>query len=326
LDTYDPGIPGSGADGNGDGVVDAADFVIWLSWYDTRGAWHIPTMGLGSLLPIVDFGNAPRVMNVTISGSNSTHAPFSFEELAGSGEQLRTVPVGGADTVSITFSEDVNVVASNLRLVGLRTTNVPTLAEFTYDMFTMTATWRFDDLVTNDHYLIALSDAVTDIEGNRLDGEWVNPLNVRTVNAAVSEFPSGNGQAGGHFNFVVTLLAGDANVDNLVNGADYSIWSSNYGFQGIFGDGDFDGDGTVGTADILLFYENYGLDLRDIWALADLNSDLVVDDLDADILGDNYGMTDPAWADGDLNGDGAIDAADVDLLFAQYGLEVAVAS
>jgi hypothetical protein len=69
-----------------------------------------------------------------------------------------------------------------------------------------------------------------------------------------------------------------------------------------------------------------GISLQSIWALADLNGDLAVDDLDADILGDNYGMTDPAWADGDLNGDGAIDAADVELLFAQYGLELAVAS
>jgi hypothetical protein len=57
-----------------------------------------------------------------------------------------------------------------------------------------------------------------------------------------------------------------------------------------------------------------------------LNGDFAVDDLDADILGDNYGMADPAWADGDLNGDGAIDAADVELMFAQHGLELAVAS
>jgi hypothetical protein len=236
------------ADGNNNEAVDAADFTLWRYWEDTMGAWYLSPTGVGSLLPIVDFGNAPKVANVTISGSNSLHAAYSFDAHDGSGEQLMTVPVGGANTIAITFSEDVNVVAGNLRLVGLRTFNVPTVAEFSYDIGTMTATWRFDDLVANDHYIISLSDAVTDIEGNRLDGEWVNPVSTTTTNSLVSEFPSGDGNAGGHFNFVMTLIAIDFSNDNYADNDDYSIWNMNEGqilFDAIFSDGDANGDGDV---------------------------------------------------------------------------------
>jgi hypothetical protein len=215
-------------------------------------------------------------------------------------------------------------VASDLRLVGLRTAAVPTVVEFAYDLATMTATWRFDDLVANDHYLISLSDAVTDIEGNRLDGEWVNPAALTTTNALVSEFPSGDGAAGGHFSFVVTLLAADGDRDNMVGVADYSIWSSHYYQNGAFEVGDYDGDGVVGTEDILLFYENLGLVLDEVWALADLNGDSAVDDDDLGLLADNIGMANPTQADGDLNGDGYVSYQDLDLMFAMYGLELAV--
>jgi hypothetical protein len=179
---------------------------VWQANSPLVGAWYIGPFGSGAALPLVDIGDPPKVVDVIVSGSLSTHAPFSFSTVAGSGLQLRTVPVGAADTISIVFSEDVNVVASNLRLVGMQTGNVPTLAEFNYDIATMTATWRFEGWTLGDQYFISLSDAVTDIEGNRLDGEWVNPAARSTTNSAVSEFPSGDGEPGGDFNFAATLL------------------------------------------------------------------------------------------------------------------------
>jgi hypothetical protein len=286
-------------------------------------------MGVGSLLPIVDFGNAPKVANVTISGSTSLHAAYSFDAHDGSGDQLKTVPVGGADTIAITFSEDVNVVAGNLRLVGLRTFNVPTVAEFSYDIGTMTATWRFDDLVANDHYIISLSDAVTDIEGNRLDGEWVNPVSTTTTNSLVSEFPSGDGNAGGHFNFVMTLIAIDFSNDNYADNDDYSIWNMNEGqilFDAIFSDGDADGDGDVDGGDYNILITISYLDLNDLAAWADLDGDFDVDDDDLAIFDDNLGMSNPTYADGDFDGDNDVDADDLELMFAQYGLQIAVVS
>jgi hypothetical protein len=293
-------------------------------------AWAAIDPGTAASIPIFDSENAPQVVNVIVSGSLSTHAPFSFATVDGSGLQLRTVPVGAADTISIVFSEDVNVVASNLRLVGLQTGNVPTLAEFNYDMATMTATWRFEGWTLGDQYYISLSDAVTDIEGNRLDGEWVNPAARSTTNAAVSEFPSGDGNAGGTFNFVATLLGGDFNLDGIVNSTDADLISANWTnewIEGIlFTDGDANGDGWVNSGDFAAYMSTSGLNLQVLWVLADLDDDFDVDDADLDRLVDNYGMSNPTQADGDLNGDATIDEDDLDLIFAQYGLELEVAA
>src|SRR5690606_22333330 len=95
---------------------------------------------------ITDEPGAPQVTNVIISNTvpNSPHAPFSFDTVDGSGLQLRTVPVGGADTVSIQFSEHVlDVDGNSLTLTGLTTGAVPTLAVggFSFDVGTHTGTW-----------------------------------------------------------------------------------------------------------------------------------------------------------------------------------------
>ena len=212
-------------------------------------------------------------------------------------------------------------------MVGLRTANAAEIAEFSYDMVSMTATWRFSDLVPNDHYIISLSDAVTDIEGNRLDGEWVNPATLTTTNVAVSEFPSGDNHSGGHFDFVMTLLAGDANLNLIVNITDLTILSGNWGTASgmLFIQGDFTGDGGVTSPDSSEQGANLQANLSvPIWLLADLDGDFDVDDFDMDVLSHNLGMTSPTRSDGDLNGDGAIDNEDVDLMFEQYGLELEV--
>jgi hypothetical protein len=319
------------ADGNNDGIVNAADYGPWRDNLGDRSAWNpvAPGGGGGSGIPVFDPLNVPRVANVTISSSLATEywqLPHSFNEYDGSGEQLRTVPVGGADTISITFTEDVNISADTLRLTGMWTANRPTLAEFSYDLGTMTATWRFTNWALADQYLISLSDAVTDVEGNALDGEWTNPASLSTSNAAVSEFPSGNGYAGGDFNFVATLLPGDANLDLIVDAADFAIWSVLIGADGVFQDGEFDGDGLITGADGALWYQYSGYNLQNLSMLADLNGDWKVDEMDASILASNSILSNPTQAQGDLNADGDIDIADLDLMFAQFGLELDVVS
>jgi hypothetical protein len=125
---------------------------------------------------------------------------------------------------------------------------------------------------------------------------------------------------------VVTLLTGDANVDGVVNSTDYAIWSAHYGQTVGFVDGDFDGNGTVNSADIVHFYQTVGTNLQSVSLLADLDGDYAVDESDVDTLAGNIGMANPTAADGDLNGDGYIDAEDLDLALAQYGLELSVVS
>ena len=318
------GLPGGGSDVDGDGDSDGDDLILLQQALWTFSAWYVGP-------PMINFGNAlatqglpPQVINVIVSGSASTHAPYSFDAVDGSGEQLRTVPVGGADTISIVFSEDVNVSQGSLVVVGLSKANLPDMAEFHYDPISHTATWRFEGWALGDQYLISLSDMVTDTEGNRLDGEWTNPYSMTTTNGSVSSFPSGDQTAGGRFNFVATLLAGDANLDGIVDITDLGILSSNYDeqFGQLFEDGDFDGDGDVDDDDMQQLSASWYENLQDVWVLADFDGDFDVDDDDITTITDNLGMSGADYDDGDLNGDGEVDLDDLDLAFAQYALDI----
>ena len=54
-------------------------------------------------------------------------------------------------------------------------------------------------------------------------------------------------------------LDGDANLDGVVDQADYSVWYNNYGsVNGTWATGDFNSDGIVDQADYTLWYNNYG--------------------------------------------------------------------
>jgi len=333
LTRWNNGWNDSGVEGDidGDGDSDGNDFLLWQRILGDQSAWYVGTQLSPALLhgsPPSLIGLPPQVLNVIVSGSLSTHAPFSFTTVDGSGNQLKSVPVGGADTVSMVFSEDVNVSAESLIVVGLLTFNLPELAEFSYDAASHTATWRYEGWALGDNFLLALSDQVTDVDGNWLDGEWTNPASTSTVNAAVSEFPSGNGQPGGWFNFVMTLLPGDANLDGVVNGSDYNIMAANWGaaMNKLFSEGDFDGDGAVNVDDYNLLALNWNRNLQTLSMRADFDGDYDVDAADIAVIDQHGNMTGATWADGDLNGDGTVTMADLDLAYAQFGLELDVVS
>jgi hypothetical protein len=182
--------------------------------------------------------------------------------------------------------------------------------------------WTF-----GDQYAIRLDDAITDVQGARLDGEWTNPRYLTTTTS--DTFPSGNGSEGGDFQFIATLLPGDANLDLQVTSADLAILNSHYNngqLDELFSEGDFNGDGQVNFADVVLYSPNSGANLQTVWLLADLNSDFAVDDLDMAILATNFGMSNRTWAHGDLDGDGDVDTEDMDLAYAQLGLDLTVVS
>ncbi len=319
-------------DVDGDGDTDGADFLLWQRVFGTCSVWadscvyqsYAEAMAavLGVTLEDLTVGLTPKVFNVIISGSTSVHAPYSFDTVDGSGSQIAAVPVGGADTISIVFSEAVNVSSNSLIVVGLRTANVPQLAEFSYDSLTFTASWQFESWALGDNYLLYLQDSITDMDGNFLDGEWTNPASLFTTNSAVSTFPSGDGITGGTFNFVMTLLP-DINGDNIVNYTEYysTYYRWYYGAPANgFVSSDFNGDGVIDESDYQLVLDNMFTNLQNLSILADMDADGDVDADDLGVVSDNYGMTGATWADGDLDGDGEITDADLDLVFAQYGL------
>ena len=62
-------------------------------------------------------------------------------------------------------------------------------------------------------------------------------------------YPSGNGTAGGDFNFAFNVLPGDTNQDGIVNGLDINTIASHWLKTGGIS-GDANGDGIVNGLDI----------------------------------------------------------------------------
>ena len=302
-------------------------------------SWNTPGVDWVGRGP-VDIGayeiGLPKVIDVTVDGSTSFHDPYSFAEqkATGSGEQVRTVPVGGADMFHIQFSETMNpatFAVSDLEVIGLKTATkpVPVSSGFSVNSTADVATWTFSDWSLGDNYLLSLAQY-----GQALDGEWVNPKSLSAVNSSgnISTFPSGDNVAGGQFDFVTTLLPGDADLNGVVDVADLGTLSEHYNqhnmsMDAVFSQADFTGDGVVDVADLGELGTNWQVNLQQIWILADLgpNPDDRVDAADDAILQSNYGMTNPTREDGDLDADGDVDGDDLLILQQMMGIDLDLA-
>jgi hypothetical protein len=274
------------------------------------------------------------VINIIISESTSSvHLPFAFNDptndavdFDGSGMQLCTVPVGGADTVSVQFSEHMtNIGQNSLVFKGLALANLPVLAAadaFDYDPETHVARWLFEDPLPADQYVIVLDDALTGAAGDALDGEWTNPFSLTTINAQVSKFPSGDGTAGGDFSFVMTIIPGDDGLDNSVSGTDFLTWQQRVGGPGrTFTRSDFNGDGYVNGADLAIQNANYGIEWLEL-VYADFDNDGDVDSADLGLLTSNYNSPSATHAQGDADRDGDVDGEDFSIYQRQVNTRI----
>lgn len=294
FDLWESGDPL--ADGNDDGVVDGADLALY---YDAA---------------------APKVSNITISStvvnSYGTNPPYSFNGVVGSKEQLRTVPVGGANQISVQFSKDVVVFPNDLQLIGLnKFTTVPN-STMTYNNSTHIATWTFASPLPAAQYQIWLPETIIDLSGQQLDGEWTNPGSVLT-NATTSIFPSGDHYAGGDFRFVFTIMP-DANRDNMFKKYDGEgiIGANNNQGNKSFSQGDYSGNGFVNAADFAIAQLMGGAkDWRNLALLGDYDNDQDLDMTDAEAFLEYYGEGDNR---ADINGDGSLTMADLDAFFSLY--------
>ena len=180
--------------------------------------------------------------------------------------QLRSLPGGNLNEVIIEFSEDVNVTENDLVLTGV---NVPSygFSAFSYDAVAHRATWTLSQNLVRDKLLVDLdgstADAVVDVAGNRLDGNWVNPTwSPPSAPAGGDAWPSGDGTAGCDFQFRINVLPGDVNQDGTVNVMDLAILAANYrkSLTG-WANGDFNCDGLVDVSDLAVLAANYRLGL-----------------------------------------------------------------
>lgn len=216
---------------------------------------------------------APRVIAVRVQ-NGGVHANYSIP--SGSGEQLRTVPVGRVSQIAVVFDRDVSGanLAASWSLSNV-ITGSPVAVPFsvTYDSGTFTALLTVTTPNDSPAKLLLTgvsgASAIRNTSGVALDGEWVNPSSLSQGSSGLSLFPaaggvgSGNGTAGGNFVFRIVVLPGDYNRGNSVDGADFLIYQQNVGITSgaTFAQGDANGDGAVNSADNTIWSSNNGQNL-----------------------------------------------------------------
>jgi hypothetical protein len=153
------------------------------------------------------------------------------------------MPWTNLNQIQISFNEAVNVQQASLALTGVNVANYA-FSGFSYNATTHTATWTLANPIGADRLQLDLKSsgaaAVTSTSGSSLDGEWTNGASV---------YPSGNGAAGGDFNFAFNVLPSDLNQDGIVNGQDIVAIASHWLQVGGI-TGDTNGDDIVNGQDI----------------------------------------------------------------------------
>ncbi len=230
--------------------------------FDQRGEGFSRKYGSAVDIGAYEVGLA-KVIQVVVSGSSSTHDPYDFAGVVGSGEQIRTIPVGGADTIQIRFSEAVTASSGDVTVQSAITSSFYT-GSLTMSADGRTATWQLTSGVfVADQIVLHVDDGITGLVG-ALDGEWTNPTSLAAT--GTSTFPSGNGTAGGDFTFYFTVLSGDFGRNNMIDASDWILWRKWSGKTSgaLFKQGDADGDGDVDQTDYNIWQSEFGLDFT-VW-------------------------------------------------------------
>ena len=151
--------------------------------------------------------------NAAFRGAGGIDQTYGYPVPDGT-NQLRPIPwLNGINAVSIRFSQDVGPSLAQGDLVINGSLGPIATNGFNYDAATRTGIWTLATPVTNDKLRLVV--AAAGVTG--LDGEWTNPPAIGGVG---DTYPSGNGTAGGDFNFRIFVLRGDATGDGQVNALD----------------------------------------------------------------------------------------------------------
>jgi hypothetical protein len=202
-------------------------------------------------------GTPPTVVKVEVASTAWSEAFVEYLQTSGQGTNGYSIPRGSSgqaasltwtnlDQVIITFSEDVEVDAADLSLSGINTTAYQ-FADFRYEPMAHVATWTLGAPLDKDRLRLDLdaggADPVRDLDGNVLDGEWTN--NVSTV--------SGDGTAGGDFQFNFNVLPTDVNNTGNITSYDYvyirQLDGKSTTSAGYIAKRDIDGNGLIDSND-----------------------------------------------------------------------------
>ena len=150
------------------------------------------------------------------------------------------------DQIRIKFDTDVVLNSADLSVSGVNRTAYA-FSAFEYDPHTRWATWTLSTPIESDRLQLDLDGngarPVRDFGANTLDGEWTN--NSSTV--------SGNGTAGGDFEFRFNVQPADVNNSGSVTVSDQIIQlgksTTDSGYNPKY---DIDGSGTIDAGDTLI--------------------------------------------------------------------------
>jgi DNA-binding beta-propeller fold protein YncE len=152
----------------------------------------------------------------TLDGSglgDSNVAGEGFLMFDGANQLTSDLPWTSIDTISIAFNKNVTVSQASLTLYD--SSNNPTSpTSFSYDSTNFIAHWTFpSSLAANIWWVGLTASTVTDSTGAQLDGDW-------TTGTSTFAQGSGDGTAGGDFNFLFNILPGDVSNNGIVSTGD----------------------------------------------------------------------------------------------------------
>ena len=209
------------------------------------------------------------------------------------------VPVTGVDQIKVTFSEDVSVGRSSIRVPG-KDNRALAIRDFFYDAESATAVWTLASPWPAGSVTVRL-DGVVDLQGNLLDGD-------------------ADGQPGGSFWVRFDSLPGDVNGDGRVDRADHLFVQAHP--VATLGDPryvlalDVDGNARIDAQDLDAVWRLVGTSLPDLpplrWSATATETDVSIRRILTALARDKYLTGQPAvWAEGDWNGDEVFDRLDI---------------
>jgi hypothetical protein len=168
----------------------------------------------------------PQVVDIEVASTSWAPEFVDFVQDSNPASRGYSIPFGSAQLNSLTwtnidqiilrFSEDVYIDAADLSLSGVNTTAYQ-FSDFHYDPIDHAAIWTLTAPLDKDRLHLDLDangiDPVRDLDGNILDGEWVNK--VSTI--------SGNGTAGGDFQFTFHVQPTDVDNNGRITTNDYTL-------------------------------------------------------------------------------------------------------